>query len=310
MATTKLTIAALVEQMPDTDKQMQAKQQPAADATEQQKKRPPPDRFGEASKFTGPDPDAAEKIFAEILAGGRESLLELIGLVRDPSDPDFNNYKAGYVLHGVTIYVGRPGQEKQRQMFVETLAAQLNNDKLSTATKSFLIRELQIAGGKEVVRAIGKHLADDKLCEPATQALIAIREGASAQLRSALRGAKGKNRATLVQALGVLRDQDSVSALKSHLSDADGDTRLAAAWALANIGVASAADRLIKLADAAGGWERIQTTKACLLLAEKLQAAGKRDESVRIYTHLRNTRKDSDRYVSEAAEEALRAPVL
>jgi HEAT repeat protein len=108
----------------------------------------------------------------------------------------------------------------------------------------------------------------------------------------------------------LLRDPDSVSALKSALSDTAGDTRLAAAWALANIGVASAADGLIKMADAAGGWERIRATSACLLLAEKLQAAGKRSDAVRIYTHLRNTRKDSDRYVSEAAEEALRAPVL
>jgi HEAT repeat protein len=309
MATPKPNIAVLVEQMPDTDKQMQAKQ-PAADATEQQKKKPQPDRFGDASKFTGPEPEAAEKVFVEILAGGRKSLLELIGLVHDPSDPDFKNYKAAYVLHGLAIYVGRPGQERQRQMLVDVLAAQLNNDQLSTATRSFFIRELQVAGGKGVVKTLGKYLADDELCESATQALIAIGEGASTPLRSALRGAKGKNRVTLMQALGVLRDQDSLSALKSALSDTNDDTRLAAAWALANIGVASAADGLIKMADAAAGWERIQATNACLLLAEKLQAAGKRSDAVGVYTHLRNTRKDSDRYVSEAAEQALRAPVL
>ena len=80
--------------------------------------------------------------------------------------------------------------------------------------------------------------------------------------------------------------------------------RRAAAWTLANIGDTNSADALMKLADGAEGWERIHTTKACLLLAEKLQAAGKRTEAVRIYTHLRNTRRDSDRCMSEAAEQA------
>src|SRR5439155_16039598 len=90
-----------------------------------------PDRWGAASKFTGPEPDKAEKIFAAILSGGRESILELLELVREPGDADYKNYKAGYVLHGLVIYVGRAGREIQRRLLAATLASQLEGDRHS-----------------------------------------------------------------------------------------------------------------------------------------------------------------------------------
>ena len=40
---------------------------------------------------------------------------------------------------------------------------------------AFVIRQLQVAGGKESAPALGKQLADPVLCEPAAQALLAIR---------------------------------------------------------------------------------------------------------------------------------------
>ena len=55
-------------------------------------------------------------------------------------------------------------------------------------------------------------------------------------------------------------------------------------------------------------YERIQNTKACLLLAERLLAAGNKSEAPRVCIHLRNTRTDAvDRYLRDAAEKALAA---
>ena len=311
MAATKLNVAALVEQMPDTDKDIQAKaeeakQQAQPDAPDKPKSKP--DRGGAASKFTGPDPESAEKIFAEILAGGRDSIMELLHLVREPSDANYKIYKPGYVLHGLVIYAGRAGQENQRQLLARTIASQLDSDKPSKAVKAVFIRELRVLGGKESVDALGQQLLDDELCGDAALALLTIHDGVAPRFRTALEKSKGRNRVTLIQSLGVLRDPDSAPALKKALADEDRHVRRTASWALANLGDASSADALLKSADGAEGWERTEATKACLLLAERLAAAKQKPQASRIYAHLRDTRTDSkERHVREAAEQELSA---
>ena len=175
----KPNVAALVEQMPDTDNDIKAKQEEAkaqAQPAAPDQPKPKPTPLGAASKFTGPDPDAAEKIFAEILSGGRESIRELLGLVREPSDADYKNYKATYVLHGLVIRAGRGGKESERRLLADTLASQLGSDKHSKAVKAVFIRELRPLGGKESVSALGKQLGDDELCGDATLALLTIRD--------------------------------------------------------------------------------------------------------------------------------------
>ena len=69
-----------------------------------------------------------------------------------------------------------------------------------------------------------------------------------------------------------------------------------------------AAPLLPGVAEAAKGWPRIQFTKFCLVLAEKLAAAGKKPEARQIYEQLKTTRKaDNERYVREFAEIGLKA---
>jgi hypothetical protein len=306
----KTNVAALVEQMPDTDKEIQARQAaakpPAADGAD--KPKPRPNRLGAASTFTGPDPAVAEKIFDEILSGGRESLVDLVELIREPTDPDYKNYKPSYVLHGLVIQAGRPGPGNHRRLLCAVIASQLASKNHSKAVQGFLIREMRVLGGKEALNVLGKLLYDDDLCEDAAQALLSIREGAAPPCRRALKTAKGRNRVTLLQALGVLQDTDSTSALKKALNDDDPDVRRTAAWALANLGEASAADALLQSANTATGWERDQATKACLLLAERLTANGKDADAVHLYARLRDTRNDpADRHVRDAAERALSA---
>lgn len=290
MAATQPNVAELVARMPEVDRQ-----KPNED--------PKP---GQQGKFTAPNPDVAEKIFLEILAGGRDSVQTLVRLVRAPGDSDFQDYKAGYVLHGLVILVGRPGKEEDRLLVSGLLAAELARDKASKSVKAFLIQELQTCGGKEVVPALAAQLAEPELCEPAARALLSIRDGAKEALRTALRDGKAAQRLTLVQALGVARDAEAAPLLKETLRDSNRELRLAAAWGLANCGEASAATALLKLAGEAEDWERSQATKACLLLAERLLAAGQKPEAIRIYTHLRDTRPDrSERHIREAADRAL-----
>jgi HEAT repeat protein len=196
--------------------------------------------------------------------------------------------------------------EEARKELSHALAAALLSDR-SNHVKSFLCQELQWAGGEEAVLLLGQLLLDEELVEPATMALLAIRQGAAEQFRTALPNARGKCRLNIIQAVGDVKDLESIDSLKSALRDPDREVRLAAGWGLARMGDASSVGLLINEADTRTGWERIQATKHCLALAEQLSPVGKKEMAERIYIHLRDTRTDAaEQYIREAAERALR----
>jgi hypothetical protein len=251
------------------------------------------------------DKDKIEKAVAQIQQGGKESILGLIEMLVPPGEGD--DVKAHYALHCVGVYTCQLPDKKHRREFSEVLSSQLGGPR-PKGVQAYLCQELQTSGQKEAAPALGKLLNDEELCAPAAMALTAIGEGAAEQFRAALPKTKERCRLTCLQSLGVLRDAKSADALKQAVSDADRDTRIVAAWGLANIGDGTAADLLLAASDKAQGWERIQHTKACLLLAERLLAAGKQAESQKIYAHLQKTRTDpSERYIRDAAAKALAA---
>jgi len=246
-----------------------------------------------------------DSAISEIHEGGRKNVIGLIDMLVPPGEG--NDVKPHYALHCLAVYVCKLNDERQQRRFAETLASQLGGDR-PKAVQRYLVRQLQVAGGKEVVETLGKLLTDEELCEPAAQALAAIGDGATEQLRNALPEVRGRYRLTIVQNLGVVRDAKSVGALKKLLGDEDREVRLAAAWALANIGDASSVGALLKAADAEGVYERIKATQACLLLAENLLEAGRKSEAMKLYTHLRDTRTDpAEQYVRDAAKKGLAA---
>jgi len=266
-----------------------------------------PDPDSRGMYTTDIDKEKIETIVAEIAKGGRENVLGLIDMLGEPGSEE--DVKPHYALHCVANYVLIAKDEKARKELSDTLAGQLGAGR-SKYILGFLCQELQWAGGKEATAALGKLLLDEELVEPAAMALTAIREGAAEQFRAALPNAKGKCRLNVIQGLGAIGDTGASNTLKQALGDPDREVRLAAGWGLARLGDAGAVDALIEAADVDPGWERIQATKHCLVLAEKLLAAGNKDLAVKIYVHLRNTRKDpSEKYIRDAAEKAL-APLV
>lgn len=261
---------------------------------------PSPDNRGLLSSI---DKDKVENAIAQIHKGGRDNIIGIIDMLVEPGKGD--DVKPHYALHCLALHVCKIKDKGARAAFGKALASQLSGDRAKGVQK-YLIREIQVAGGNEAVPALGKALVDEALCEPAAQALTTIGQGAAEQFRGALPKVKGKSRLTVIQNLGVLRDAASAGALRKAVTDADTAIRISAAWGLANIGDEGSVDVLMKAADVGPGWERIQATKACLMLAEKLLAAGKKNPAVRIYAYLRDTRKDeSEKYVRDVAEEVL-----
>jgi HEAT repeat protein len=251
------------------------------------------------------DNEKIEAAVAEIHKGGRENVLGLIGMLGEPGAAD--NVKPHYALHGLVNHVLIIKDEKGRKALCETIAEQLGNAELSDSNRSYLCQELQWAGRGESTPALGKLLLNANLTEPASMALVAIGgEAAMQQFRSALPKAEGKCRLNVVRSLATLGDAQSAEGLRAALTDPDREVRIAAGAGLAAIGDAAAVDALIKAADVEPGWERIQATKNCLVLAERLTAAGKQADARKIYEHLSKTRTDpSERYIQTIALSAL-----
>jgi hypothetical protein len=263
---------------------------------------PEPDERGLLSNI---DKETVDSVVSQIYEGGRRSLRALIGMLVEPGRGD--DVKPRYALHCLAVHMCKPDEEKARWAFTGTLAMQLGGDR-PKAVQKYLIQQLQVAGGKEVAAALGKMLEDEELYEPAAQALVAIGDGVAEQLRNALPKVKGKAKLTIIQNLGVVRDAKSVGILQKALGDNDREIRLAAGWALANIGDAGSADLLLKTANAEETYERVTAIKACLLLAERLLEEGRKEPAEKIYTNLRDSHsKPDEAYIRDAANKGLDA---
>jgi HEAT repeat protein len=250
------------------------------------------------------DKAATDAAIAELVKGGKNAIVGLVGTLA-PAEKGGDS-RIRHVLHALVIHAGGQG-ETRRQLVAEALASTLAGDQ-PAEPKRFVLQQLQLIGGKEVVPTIGKLLRDDSLSNAAAQALLAIKTDAAEQFRKLLDGATDGQFVIAAHALGSLRDRAAIPVLRKRLGSSLRDVFLTAVWALANIGDQETAEPLLKAASGTSGYDRIKLTQACLLLAENLLAAGKKKESAAIYARLHETRTDdSEEYIREAAAKGLAA---
>lgn len=254
-------------------------------------------------KLADVDKEATDAAIAELLKDLDGTIAGLVDLLSTKG----GDTQARQALHAIVMHVGGEKNAAARQVAAQALAATLPSNR-PKEIQSFVIAQLQLIGDKNQVAVIGKLLLDAELAEAAAQALLAIKVDAAGQFRAALPKVAGKQRVLIVHGLGILRDKSSVEALRKLIDEDDRDIRLTAAWALANLPDAAAADRLLKLADAAKGYERASATDSCLLLADNLLASNDKAGARQIYSRLHESRSDeTERFVKEAAAKGLAA---
>jgi len=266
---------------------------------------PDPDKDGRYANLDKDKVEQIEKVVAQLRKGGRDAVLGLIDMLVEPGKGD--DVKAHFALHLLVVHVTQKGSEQSRADFAQAVASQIGGDR-PKAVQKYLIEQLQLTGTKAVVEPLGKALLDPELCDTAARALAAIRDGAADQLLAALPKVQGRGRLSVIEKLAVLRADRAADAFKQALEDSDPGVRIGAAWGIARLADASAAEALLKCAEVHAGWERINETDACLALAEGLVAAGKKSAAAAVYAHLQKTRTDpSERHVREAAGRGLLA---
>jgi HEAT repeat protein len=233
----------------------------------------------------------------------KESVIAIIAAFGDVDNG--KDYKARLLLRSVVTVAGNPENKGKLEAVVDGIASQLSGNRVKQV-KAALIRELRFCGTPSASKAIAPFLTDEELCEDAANALRSIGEGSGAILLAALAAATGKCKTQIIHALAALQEKAAVAAFEAALTDKELDTRIAAAWGIARVADGAAADTVLKAADAASGWERVQMTNAALILAENLIASGKKGEGAKIYSFLKETRKDpSEAYLVDVATKAL-----
>jgi HEAT repeat protein len=269
----------------------------AADVTALVESMPKADRETDG-KYTGPSPETAEQAVRQILDGGVESVLKLVGML-DAAD-DGSDYKAHYLLHATATYSAETGRERHRKTVVAALLRGLAAD-APTAVKARLLEELKWVGRAESVGPVGRFLADETLGAQAADVLVAVGTDSAAEaMRDALPRAEGRNRLHLIQGLGRLGDREAVPVLMRSLEASKRAERIAAAVALAQIADPSAAVAVLKAADTDDVRQRRLITHAALEMAANL--TDRPDVAARMYQGLWKTRDDpEERHIRIAA---------
>ncbi|MBM2844763.1 MAG: hypothetical protein HW407_75 [Bacteroidetes bacterium] len=214
----------------------------------------------------------ARWMFSSILHMGQRAVQEVCQKL-EAGGTD-RNAQAEFALQGLATYVIRQGGEADRLVFVSGVKKALDAQ-LPVQHTAFLLARLQVAGKGESIESISRFLANEQLCGPAAQAMMAIREGAEAPMLAALPGAGSNCRITLMKSLGELRSRAAVEALLKEAGLNDPAIRPTALFALANIGDIRAEEMLTRAAESVQTTEKNEFTGNLLLFARRQLEAGK-----------------------------------
>jgi HEAT repeat protein len=221
-----------------------------------------------------------QAINAEIIRGGPEMIGSIFDLIIPPGTGDDTN--ARYAIGSLTAYTARRGAINEQRIYASLLTEALGHAE-DNEVKAFFIRQLQLAGTGESVSVLSEYLADARLCEPATAALLSINTpSAKIALYKALALAQGSARVTIIKALGTIEYKNAANDILMYVAETNTDVRMTALWAVANIGDGSA-DKTIRTAlEKASGLEQKRIASFYLLYAQRLAENGDKIKSAKI----------------------------
>jgi HEAT repeat protein len=232
------------------------------------------------ARFPAQSAEERNQLASEIIQLGSAGIKEICRMLVPPGTGD--DTPVQFALNGVAVYVNRGSAEEEREMFALTLIESLGETQ-DDEVKAFLIRQLQITGRAESVKPLSQFLMDEKLCEPATQALLAIDTPVSEKsLLKSLKKVSAGNRATIIKALGELRSRAAVKSIIKYTDSEDESLRQVALYALANIGDSRSEKILDSVSVTAPTYERIKAPSLYLLFAQRLAESGSHETCVRI----------------------------
>lgn len=176
-----------------------------------------------------------------------------------------------FAINSFARYASQFGKNREKVFAEENILKALKSQ-TDTEVKTFLLNQLNLVGSKKCIPEVAEYLTDKELCEPATQTLVALRiKMVAKNIMAALPSVEGKNRATLVRALGVLKCQHAVDKITPFVDDDDAEMRKTALTALANIGAPDSYKTLLKAAEKANfKYEPTDAAEAFIVYTDRL----------------------------------------
>ncbi len=234
-------------------------------------------------RFPAQNTEARQALASQLMGMGSEGILLVCRLLVPPGTGDDTN--ARYALSALATNVSQEGGEKARELYAKALIKALDKQ-TNKEVQAFLIRQLQRTGKKESIKPLKRYLDNKRLCEPATQALLAIgTPDAEKVLLKALR-ATGANRVTLIKALGELQNKEATKKILPFATDTNDELRQVTLFALANIGDPLAEKAVSTVSLEAPSYERISAPSVYLLYAQRLSESGHKMQSANICRNL------------------------
>ncbi|MFA9454952.1 MAG: hypothetical protein ACERK6_13685, partial [Candidatus Aminicenantaceae bacterium] len=222
----------------------------------------------------------------ELIDLGDEGIVAVCRMLASPGASD--DSPARFALHGVTTVVNQSGLDRERSLFNKALLRALEQER-EKEVQAFLIRQLQLSAGDEAVKPLKGYLKDNRLCDPAAQALLAIATPkAEEALLKSLKDATGHRRVILVRALGEMRSEKAIPLILPFAMGEEAGLRQVSLFALANIGDPAAEAALIRFPLIAPPYDRGRAPSSLLLYARRLGEAGHKKESARFCHQLLN----------------------
>ncbi len=187
---------------------------------------------------------AGNEIAASLIAIGPEGLGQLCDQIVPPGTGD--DTKARWAVTILNKFAISYAAESDRLMVAQAMIAALDKAE-DDEVKAFLIRQLQVVGREEAVLALAPYLTNERLNEPAVQALLAIGgPEANSALLAGLQTAPEARAVTMTQAMGRNKITGAVQTLKERAGAKDREIRLAALWSLGQIGAKGCDDLFAK----------------------------------------------------------------
>ena len=184
--------------------------------------------------------------------------------------------------------VAAPANGDTQKLLQTQFLAMLSSDAKQGA-KQYALRKLSLIGKADAVGGIAPLLADKDLSHMARYALQRIGGPAAVKaIRDAVGAVGGRQKAGMINSLGIMGDTQSVSALVRLLKDADPVVVSAAATALGRLGTSEAAAALGAFRKTAPKGLAIVAANAYLDVAEKCLRDGKTAAAAAIYAQLEN----------------------